>query len=98
MADTLENNSECPSSAKSEVSAGGLSMLESSIQESRQDGQVVFEDSVFAGYLQDGLHNLRLENCLTDVNLHVQGQSFQCHRVVLAAASHYFRLASSTFI
>ncbi len=97
MADTLENNSECPPSAKSEASAGGLSMLESSMQENRQDEQVVFEDSVFAGYLQDGLHSLRLEDSLTDVSLQVQGQSFQCHRVVLAAASHYFRLASGTF-
>lgn len=97
MADTLENNSECPPSAKSEASAGGLSMLESSMQENRQDEQVVFEDSVFAGYLQDGLHSLRLEDSLTDVSLHVQGQSFQCHRVVLAAASHYFRLAGGTF-
>lgn len=93
MADTLENNSECPPSAKSEASAGGLSMLESSMQENRQDEQVVFEDSVFAGYLQDGLYSLRLEDSLTDVSLQVQGQSFQCHRVVLAAASHYFRLA-----
>uniref|UniRef100_A0A672KCK7 BTB domain-containing protein n=1 Tax=Sinocyclocheilus grahami TaxID=75366 RepID=A0A672KCK7_SINGR len=97
MAETLENNSECPSSEKSEASAGGLSMLESSMQENRQDGQVVFEDSVFAGYLQTGLHSLRLEDSLIDVSLLVQGQSFQCHRVVLAAASHYFRLAVSTF-
>ncbi|XP_067219965.1 kelch-like protein 6 isoform X2 [Chanodichthys erythropterus] len=92
MADTLENNSECPSSsAAKEAPAGGLSMLESSMQENREDGQVMFEDSVFAGYLQEGLHSLRLEDSLTDVSLHVQGQSFQCHRVVLAAASHYFR-------
>nr|WEX30371.1 Kelch-like protein 6-A-1 [Carassius gibelio] len=91
MADTLENNSECPSSAKSDASAGGLSVLESSMQENRHDGQVVFEDSVFAGYLQDGLQSLRLEDSLIDVTLIVQGQSFQCHRVVLAAASHYFR-------
>uniref|UniRef100_A0A8C1SXT1 Kelch-like family member 6 n=1 Tax=Cyprinus carpio TaxID=7962 RepID=A0A8C1SXT1_CYPCA len=91
MADTLENNSECPSSAKSEASAGGLSMLESSMQENQQDGQVVFEDPVFAGFLQDGLHSLRLEDSLIDVSLLIQGQSFQCHRVVLAAASHYFR-------
>ncbi|CAM4590496.1 hypothetical protein PO909_031170 [Leuciscus waleckii] len=91
MADTLENNSECPSSAKKEASAGGLSMLESLMQENKEDDHVMFEDSVFAGHLQDGLHSLRLEDSLTDVTLHVQGQSFQCHRVVLAAASHYFR-------
>lgn len=97
MADTLENNSECPSSAKKEASAGGLSMLESLMQENKEDDHVMFEDSVFAGHLQDGLHSLRLEDSLTDVNLHVQGQSFQCHRVVLAAASHYFRSANSTF-
>jgi len=91
MANTLENISECPSSDKKEASVGGLSILETSMQENQEDGHVMFEDSVFAGHLQDGLHSLRLEDSLTDVSLHVQGQSFQCHRVVLAAASHYFR-------
>lgn len=93
MGDALENNSECPSAVKSDAdaSAGGLSMLESSTQGNQEDGHVVFEDSGFAGHLQNGLCDLHLEERLTDVTLHVQGQRFSCHRVVLAAASHYFR-------
>ncbi|KAA0719454.1 Kelch-like protein 6 [Triplophysa tibetana] len=93
MGDALENNSECPSAVKSdaEASAGGLSMLESSTQGNQEDGHVVFEDSGFAGHLQNGLCDLHLEERLTDVTLLVQGQRFSCHRVVLAAASHYFR-------
>ncbi|NP_001005316.2 kelch-like protein 6 [Danio rerio] len=91
MADAPQNDSECPSSGQTEASAGGLSLLESSTQENQEDGQVLFEDSVFAGCLQDGLHSLCLEDSLTDVILNVQSQSFKCHRVVLAAASHYFR-------
>lgn len=94
MGDTLENNSECPSALKSDAdaSAGGLSMLECSTQGNQEDGHVVFEDVGFAGHLQNGLCDLHLEDRLTDVTLHVQGQRFSCHRVVLAAASHYFRL------
>ncbi|XP_051984971.1 kelch-like protein 6 isoform X1 [Xyrauchen texanus] len=91
MGDSLENKSECPPSAKIEGFACGLSMLESSMQKSQEDGQVAFEDLGFAIHLQNGLHSLRLEDSLTDVILHVQSQSFPCHRVVLAAASHYFR-------
>ncbi|XP_061492359.1 kelch-like protein 6 isoform X4 [Rhineura floridana] len=41
--------------------------------------------------LQNGLENLRLENSLTDVTLCVGSMKFSCHRVVLAAASNYFR-------
>uniref|UniRef100_A0A8C6XBJ4 BTB domain-containing protein n=1 Tax=Naja naja TaxID=35670 RepID=A0A8C6XBJ4_NAJNA len=40
---------------------------------------------------RNGLENLRLENSLTDVTLCVGNMHFSCHRVVLAAASNYFR-------
>lgn len=53
--------------------------------------RVRFDDTGLSMVLQNGLENLRLENSLTDVTLCVDGMSFSCHRVVLAAASHYFR-------
>ncbi|KPP58222.1 hypothetical protein Z043_123972 [Scleropages formosus] len=67
------------------------SMLETSSQEDGEDGRVKIDDSSFPLQLQNGLESLRLECSLTDVTLYVEGQEFACHRVVLAAASQYFR-------
>lgn len=53
--------------------------------------RVKFDDTGLSVLLQSGLENLRLENSLTDVNLCVGNMKFSCHRVVLAAASNYFR-------
>nr|XP_020658712.1 kelch-like protein 6 [Pogona vitticeps] len=53
--------------------------------------RVKFDDTGLSMVLQNGLENLRLENSLTDVTLCVDGMNFSCHRVVLAAASNYFR-------
>ncbi|XP_018429885.1 PREDICTED: kelch-like protein 6 [Nanorana parkeri] len=50
-----------------------------------------FDDTGFTLALQNGLENLRLEKSLTDVDLCVGTSVFSCHRVVLAAASNYFR-------
>ncbi|XP_075057805.1 kelch-like protein 6 [Mixophyes fleayi] len=50
-----------------------------------------FDDTGFTFALQNGLENLRLEKSLTDVALCVGSSVFLCHRVVLAAASNYFR-------
>ncbi|XP_073481923.1 kelch-like protein 6 [Aquarana catesbeiana] len=50
-----------------------------------------FDDTEFTLALQNGLENLRLEKSLTDVVLCVGTSLFPCHRVVLAAASNYFR-------
>ncbi|KAM5165468.1 kelch-like protein 6 [Mantella aurantiaca] len=50
-----------------------------------------FDDTGFTLALQNGLENLRLEKSLTDVVLCVGTSVFSCHRVVLAAASNYFR-------
>ncbi|KAJ8389552.1 hypothetical protein AAFF_G00117890 [Aldrovandia affinis] len=67
---------------------GARAMLESSNEEA---GRVEFDDSGLSTELQGGLETLRLESSLTDVTLHVQGVDFPCHRVVLAAATNYFR-------
>lgn len=53
--------------------------------------RVKFNDIGLSMVLQNGLENLRLENSLTDVTLRVGSMHFSCHRVVLAAASNYFR-------
>ncbi|XP_029472444.1 kelch-like protein 6 isoform X1 [Rhinatrema bivittatum] len=53
--------------------------------------RIQFDDAGLALVLQNGLENLRLENSLTDVILCVDNKEFSCHRVVLAAASNYFR-------
>lgn len=55
--------------------------------------KVKFDDSRLSLILQNGLETLREENALTDVILCVDIQEFSCHRVVLAAASNYFRSA-----
>ncbi|VFV45491.1 kelch-like protein 6 [Lynx pardinus] len=53
--------------------------------------KVKFDDTGLSLILQNGLDTLRVENALTDVILCVDIQEFSCHRVVLAAASNYFR-------
>ncbi|KAM9087979.1 kelch-like protein 6 isoform 4-T4 [Megaptera novaeangliae] len=53
--------------------------------------KVKFDDTGLSLILQNGLETLRVENALTDVILCVDIQEFSCHRVVLAAASNYFR-------
>lgn len=55
--------------------------------------KVKFDDTKLSLILQNGLESLREENALTDVILCVDVQEFSCHRVVLAAASNYFRSA-----
>ncbi|CAH2246641.1 kelch 6 [Pelobates cultripes] len=71
-------NSECPKELGE--------LLESSSEDNRR-----FDDAGFTLALQNGLENLRLENSLTDVALCIGNKVFPCHRVVLAAASNYFR-------
>ena len=56
--------------------------------------KVKFDDKGLSLILQNGLETLRVENALTDVILCVDIQEFSCHRVVLAAASNYFRSAA----
>ncbi|XP_031758478.1 kelch-like protein 6 isoform X3 [Xenopus tropicalis] len=71
-------NSECPKELGE--------LIENSSGDNRK-----FDDTGFTLALQSGLENLRLENSLTDVVLCVGDKVFPCHRVVLAAASNYFR-------
>ncbi|KAG8445431.1 hypothetical protein GDO86_010274 [Hymenochirus boettgeri] len=61
-------------------------LVENSTEDNRK-----FDDTGFTLVLQNGLENLRLKNSLTDVALCVDNKEFLCHRVVLAAASNYFR-------
>ncbi|KAL4624735.1 kelch-like protein 6 isoform X1 [Arapaima gigas] len=93
MTDSVQNSADRHQLkvTENECLMGTISMLESSSQKDREDGQVKIDDSGFPVQLQNGLENLRLEESLTDVTLYVEGREFQCHRVVLAAASHYFR-------
>lgn len=83
MADIVENSTD---QAPSHQAQGVEQLIQSST-----DGQVTFDDSGLSAVLQSGLENLRLERSLTDVVLSVDGREFSCHRVVLAAASSYFR-------
>ncbi|KAM6223414.1 kelch-like protein 6 isoform 3-T3 [Rhynchocyon petersi] len=55
------------------------------------EDKVKFDDTGLSLILQNGLETLRVEDALTDVILCVDIQEFSCHRVVLAAASNYFR-------
>ncbi|KAM4771680.1 kelch-like protein 6 [Rhinophrynus dorsalis] len=71
-------NSECPKELGE--------LIENSSGDNRK-----FDDTGFTLALQNGLENLRIENSLTDVTLCVGSKVFSCHRVVLAAASNYFR-------
>ncbi|XP_075425596.1 kelch-like protein 6 isoform X2 [Ascaphus truei] len=71
-------NSECPKELGE--------LIEKSSEENR-----TFDDTGFTLALQNGLENLRLANSLTDIVLSVGNKAFSCHRVVLAAASNYFR-------
>ncbi|XP_062384016.1 kelch-like protein 6 [Sardina pilchardus] len=69
----------------------GVGMLENSTQEDQDNGRLSFDDAGLPVQLQSGLETLRSESSLTDVTLRVQGVDFPCHRVVLAAASQYFK-------
>ncbi|KYO40429.1 kelch-like protein 6 [Alligator mississippiensis] len=87
MGDTVEKSSEEPLvSLDNDCSRKMGDLVEVSNGE-----KVKFDDTGLSMVLQNGLENLRLENSLTDVILCVDSIEFSCHRVVLAAASNYFR-------
>ncbi|MBN3296866.1 KLHL6 protein, partial [Amia calva] len=87
MGDSVERNTDEPlGSLESDQLREAMGVLECSCE-----GRVKFDDSGLSSQLQRGLDSLRLENSLTDVTLHVADTEFPCHRVVLAAASNYFR-------
>ncbi|XP_041120627.1 kelch-like protein 6 [Polyodon spathula] len=86
MGDLVEKSSDEPAGSLDDGSSEMVGLVENS-----SDGKVKFDDSGLSSQLQIGLENLRLENSLTDVTLYVDGMEFPCHRVVLAAASNYFR-------
>ncbi|KAM9317076.1 kelch-like protein 6 [Gastrophryne carolinensis] len=86
MGESMENTSGNFISLSSECPKVLDELIEKSSGDIRQ-----FDDTGFTLALQNGLENLRLENSLTDVALCVGSSVFSCHRVVLAAASNYFR-------
>lgn len=86
MATSLERTTDCPLSdhagaASPEQDKDNLSDL----------SELYWEDGGLPADLQKGMKTLWDRQDLTDVVLCVQGHDFPCHRVVLAAASHYFR-------
>uniref|UniRef100_A0A8D0GIH3 Kelch like family member 6 n=1 Tax=Sphenodon punctatus TaxID=8508 RepID=A0A8D0GIH3_SPHPU len=87
MGDMVEKSlEEPPVSLDKECSRKMEELVEVSSRE-----RVKFDDTGLSMVLLHGLENLRLENALTDVILCVESMEFSCHRVVLAAASNYFR-------
>uniref|UniRef100_UPI00398EC931 kelch-like protein 6 n=1 Tax=Pristiophorus japonicus TaxID=55135 RepID=UPI00398EC931 len=87
MADVVESSTDTSPSHQAGKHPQGVEGL----TEASSDGKVTFDDTGLSAVLQSGLENLRLERSLTDVVLCVDGREFSCHRVVLAAASSYFR-------
>lgn len=86
MTTSLERTTDCPLS----VHAGASSPEED--KENLSDlNELYWEDGGLPADLQKGMEKLRERRELTDVVLNVQGHDFPCHRVVLAAASQYFR-------
>ncbi|XP_053421462.1 kelch-like protein 6 isoform X2 [Nycticebus coucang] len=87
MGDVVEKSLEGPLAP----SADETSQKRGDLVEILNGDKVKFDDTGLSLILQNGLETLRGENALTDVILCVDIQEFACHRVVLAAASNYFR-------
>ncbi|XP_078521598.1 kelch-like protein 6 isoform X1 [Lissotriton helveticus] len=87
MEGTVEKSSEEPPVSITQECAQNIQ----EVVESSGGDRLSFDDAGLSLLLQNGLENLRLENSLTDVVLCVESKEFCCHRVVLAAASNYFR-------
>lgn len=87
MSDVVERSLEGPLALTTDKS----SQKRGDLVEILTGEKVKFDDTRLSLILQNGLETLREENALTDVILCVDVQEFSCHRVVLAAASNYFR-------
>ncbi|XP_072111799.1 kelch-like protein 6 isoform X2 [Mobula birostris] len=87
MADIVENSTDQTDSHQEVKQDQSVERMTGS----SSDGKMTFDDSGLSALLHSGLENLRLERSLTDVVLCVDNSEFSCHRVVLAAASSYFR-------
>lgn len=86
MTTSLERTTDVPL-----PSDGGESGLEQDREDLTDLNDLHWEDGGLLADLQKGMETLRERRELTDVVLCVQGHDFPCHRVVLAAASQYFR-------
>lgn len=89
MDDVVEKSLEGPLELSTEESP----QKKGELVEILSEDKVKFDDTGLSLILHNGLETLRVENALTDVILCVDIQEFSCHRVVLAAASNYFRSA-----
>lgn len=86
MTTSLERTTDCPLPVH-----GGDSSPEQDRENLTDVNEFHWEDGGLPSDLQRGMETLRERRELTDVVLCVQGHDFPCHRVVLAAASQYFR-------
>lgn len=86
MTTSLERTTDCPLSDHA-----GASSPEEDTENLSDVNELHWEDGGLLADLQKGMETLRERRELTDVVLCVQGHDFPCHRVVLAAASQYFR-------
>ncbi|XP_056911314.1 kelch-like protein 6 [Takifugu flavidus] len=84
MTTTLEQTTDCPLP----VHGGDASPEQEHLTDT---SELHWEDGGLPSALQKGMETLRERRELTDVVLSVDGHDFPCHRVVLAAASQYFR-------
>lgn len=87
MTTSLERTTDCPLS----VHTGACRPEEDSKENLSNLNELYWEDGGLPADIQKGMETLRERRELTDVVLCVQGHDFPCHRVVLAAASQYFR-------
>ena len=54
-------------------------------------GKFIYQDNTLPRELCERLNVFRLDDALTDVEIEVGKEIFRCHRVILAAASPYYR-------
>lgn len=86
MTTTLEQTTDCPLPVP-----GGDASPQQDGEHLTDTSELHWEDGGLPSDLQKGMESLREGRELTDVVLSVEGHDFPCHRVVLAAASQYFR-------
>lgn len=86
MTTSLERTTDCPL-----LIHGGDFSPEEDKESTTVLDDLYWEDGGLPADLQKGMDTLRERRQLSDVVLCVQGHDFPCHRVVLAAASQYFR-------
>lgn len=59
-------------------------------EEDEDDGQC-YNSGEHSGYLINNMEQFRVDSGFTDITIEVEGRTFACHKVILAAGSPYFR-------